>query len=114
MKIYTVTQAREKLGTLIWEASTGIDIEIQVYGHPYVKMTAGIPERRVPAILINQEAAVSHWSQLLSAIANNEARFFFVTPQDTEVFLVRVDGYRNLWLAEWGAHVRRHGGVDSC
>jgi antitoxin (DNA-binding transcriptional repressor) of toxin-antitoxin stability system len=103
MKTYTMTNARNHLNELLYEASIGEDIEITVYGDPYVKLT-----RRNPglpcALLTNSSAAVAHWSQLLSAVANNDARFFFITPHDLDVFLVRVDGYENKWITAWEKH----------
>ncbi len=103
VKTVTLTFARSNLGALLWEASTGVEIEITVYGDPYVKLTNRNPGKP-SAMLINTDAATSHWSQLMSAVANNDARFFFITPHDRDVFLTRVNGYENKWIAAWEKH----------
>ena len=109
MKTYTVTQAREHLHVLIYEASTGDEIGIQVFGRPYVRLSKRAPNLLTSPtpLLVRVEEAKDEWSQLLSAVANNDARFFFVSPHDIEVYLLRIDGYRNNFLNIWEAHKRR-------
>lgn len=109
-KEYSVTQARENLHALIHEASIGIEIEIQVFGKPYVKLSRDVPEGRTKPrpLLAYVDEARGEWSQLLSAVANNDARFFFVAVSEADVFLTRIDGYHNHFLEKWEAHKRHY------
>jgi hypothetical protein len=103
-KEYSVTQARDNLRKLIAEATAGHDIEILVYDRPYVQMSMTRPDGLIPPMEITVVDALHDWSQLLSAVANNDARAYFIAPSDQDVYLTRVAGYRNLFLGRWKAH----------
>lgn len=109
MKRYSVSKARTHLSRLVAEAAQGEDIEIAVFDQPYVLMTRHLDTDDGPEPLnVSLTDARNNWSQLLSTVANDDARFVFTNYED-DVYLHKAPQYSNPFIEQWQLHAATGG-----